>query len=506
MKKAIVAVVVGAAALFFGASAEAQVKRTTFDPATQGFVFANTFQNIVNLPAGVNVRTGGLCGGMAYTALDYYNAHRAPPRQSFTPAEGAPLQRLLYARQFTSLESNVDKWTEVSFNPGGARDTELFHWGLEGKKGGRIDELKSFIDRGVPVPLGLKADKGGDHQVLAIGYDMGGYRGDLGAHAAEFKIFIYDSNHPKKTMTLQPDMANRVYRYTGDTDGDGNTWRTYFVDQNYHAVTPPALPPGAYPNDGNVHELVLALETGADDMRGGSDNVDLTVNFFDGTQQHYPAINLRQRWISNYTQNARVVLSRPVPLAQIRSIVLTDTFSGGISGDNWDMKSLNLFAVTTTEETPTFVKNAGFKRFTGSDKVLSVPISLAPPSHPGEVTSLSFEIRTGGDDMRGGNDNLNITIHFADGHTQTENNVNNSARWADNTTHTVHVTLNKAVPVSDIRSVTLSTTFGGGMGGDNWNMDWANVHATGNGVNRQVAHANAKRFTGDDKQLVVAVH
>src|SRR5215472_17393503 len=66
----------------------------------------------------------------------------------------------------------------------------------------RIEELRSFIDRGTPVPLGLQGDGNtGNHQVVAVGYDMGRYRGDLGAFETDFKIFIYDPNHPHQTMT-----------------------------------------------------------------------------------------------------------------------------------------------------------------------------------------------------------------------------------------------------------------------------------------------------------------
>ncbi len=357
----------------------------------------------------------------------------------------------------------------------------------------------------MPVPLGLKADKGGDHQVLAIGYDMGGYRGDLGANAGNFRIFVYDPNHPNKTMTLAPDMSRKVYAYVGDVDGDTDTWRTYFVDKNYHAQVPPALASATYPNDGLVHELLLTFKTGADDMRGGNDNLDVTLDVFDGTQQRFPAVNGRARWISNNTQTAEVVLSRPVQPALVKDLVLSDTFSGGVDGDNWDMTELDVQFVGSALSP--VVKTMGFHRFTGSDKVLVVPIhDEAAPTTPGQVAMLSFEIRTGGDDMRGGNDNLNITVQFADGRTQVIGNANNSARWPDNTTHVVDLVLNRAATVGEIQSVTLSTTFGGGMGGDNWNMDWAHVTAVGNGINRVVASAGAKRFTGSDKTLTFAVH
>lgn len=476
------------------------MKKTAFDPTRDSFRFANQFQNVVNLPLGTNVRTGGLCGGMAYAALDYFLAKRKIPQQDFLPAEGTPLQQYLYAREFTSLQSNADKWAEVMLNPGGARNSEFFNWGLQTTNGGRIEELRSFIDRGMPVPLGLKSNSGGDHQVLAIGYDMGNYTGDLGPNAANFKIFVYDSNHPGKTMTLVPDMANKVYRYPlNANDGDNQNWRTYFVDKNYHQQNPPNIPDSVYPADGLVHEMVLAFTTGSDDMRGGNDNLDVRMNAFDGTQQNYPAVNLRKRWMSNYTQFAQVVLSRPVALGQIKNLVLSDTFTGGLSGDNWDMSGLDIRVIGGGFDNT--IKHVGFHRFTGSDKQLIVPINDAPPSLPGQATKLVFDIRTGGDDLRGGNDNLNILTSFSDGHSQSEDNANHSSKWDNNTTHSVTIVLNKPVVPDLIASVQLSTTFSGGMGGDNWNMDSVTVTAVGNGVNKVIAKYGAKRFTGSDKQL-----
>ncbi len=484
--------------------AAAQPRHTSFDPAKHGFNFRNDFQNDVKLPLGTDVRTSGLCGGFAYTSLDYFLAKRPVPRQDYRPADGTVLQQYLLAREITSLATNADKWAEVTVNPGGARDSEFFNWGLQGTHGGRIEELRSFIDGGMPVPLGLKSHSGGDHQVLAIGYDMGRYRGDLGANEGDFKIFIYDSNHPNRTMTLIPDVAHKVYKYPdSDNDGDSSTWRTYFVDRNYHAQTPPNVPNPVYPNDGLAHELILAFHTGSDDLRGGNDNLDLTINLFDGTQQHSPAVNLRARWVSNYTQFARIVLSQPVAALQIKNLVLSDTFGGGISGDNWDMGNLD---VHIGPNLGNVIKSVGFHRFTGSDKQLDVPINNAPPAVAGQVNRLILEIRTGGDDLRGGSDNLNVTTTFTDGRTQTDTNVNKAAKWDNNTTHTVTIVLNKPVLVNQIKSITLTTTFSGGMGGDNWNMDWLKVTATGSGVNKAIASYGFNRFTGDRKQLTVPAH
>src|ERR1035441_122828 len=44
---------------------------TNFSPAEHGFKFNNQFVNDF-IPA-LDYRTGGLCGGMSYAALDYYN-------------------------------------------------------------------------------------------------------------------------------------------------------------------------------------------------------------------------------------------------------------------------------------------------------------------------------------------------------------------------------------------------------------------------------------------------
>jgi hypothetical protein len=239
-------------------------------------------------------------------------------------------------------------------------------------------------------------------------------------------------------------------------------------------------------------------------LRGGNDNVDLTVNLLDGSQQHYPAINGRARWMSNTSMPARVVLSRPVAPSQIRNLVLSDTFSGGSGGDNWDLAGGKVNPVGTGLPSVSWPVSA--HRFTGHDKDLVIPINNAPPPASGQVSQLGIEIRTGSDDLRGGNDNLNIEIHFADGRTQVETNVNRAAKWDNNSTHSVSISLNKPVPPDQIRSVTLITTFTGGSGGDNWNMDSLRITALGTGVNRVIGTSGFNRFTGDRRQLNVATH
>lgn len=121
----------------------------------------------------------------------------------------------------------------------------------------------------------------------------------------------------------------------------------------------------------------------------------------------------------------------------------------------------------------------------------------------GQVTTLVLEFQTGGDDLRGGNDNLNVSIYFRTARVQHETNVNAGRRWPNNFRKRIVVSLNQPVSLRSIRELKLSTTFRGGIGGDNWNMDSLKVRAIGNGVNKVIATAGPKRFTGSNRTLTV---
>ncbi|MBS1655516.1 MAG: hypothetical protein JSU05_11765, partial [Bacteroidetes bacterium] len=157
---------------------------TKFNPRADGFQFVNSFTNNFIDVAGVKITTGGLCGGMSYSALDYFLKKITVPKQTYMPADHTMLHDYIYNRDVSSVADNIDKWTELTVNPFGWRTDEFFNWGLQGTNGGRLQELKSFIDRDMPVPIGLEAvgsgGLGANHQVLAIGYDCGRYQGTGG--------------------------------------------------------------------------------------------------------------------------------------------------------------------------------------------------------------------------------------------------------------------------------------------------------------------------------------
>lgn len=478
--------------VFAGAYSQIGRRMTRFDPAVNGFKFINTFQvEPIN-----NIRMSGFCGGMTYTVLDYFNAHRPVPTQNFRPANGTPLYDYMWGRQRSSVLDNIDKWTELFVNPFGWRSDEFFNWGLQVTGGGRLQELKSEIDAGRPVPLGLfKPGNGGTgphHQVLAIGYDGGRYRGDLGANIADLKIFVCDPNHANVTKVLKADPAKHIYYYEDDPNNTEEQWQTYFVNKNYHFSNPPTVANPSPEDASLVHEIMVEIRTGNDDLRGGNDNVNLRLNFKTKPAQNFSNINHGARWIDNYTETVPITLTTPVPESEFRSITLSTSFGGGSGGDNWNMDMVRILVggreVLSKAGSPAF-------RFTGDAKNFTVnfPVSLTTTPSGGiilgpdnKVHELLLEIGTGGDDLRGGNDNVNVTINFRNGTSQTVNNINKGNNWGNNSVKYVTIPLSRFVSIDELNNLILKTTFGGGMGGDNWNLQYFRVTAKGGGIDQEI--------------------
>jgi hypothetical protein len=229
--------------------------RTAFDPKTHGFAFVNSWQfddtererlrdifseylkwgtilgaasfglggallallGILALRNKIEKELAqgyGLCGGMAFTALDYYLASVPLPRGEHArdrPAGGTPLRSYLWKRQIDSLVKDLDRFLAwliflhyiPSFWPfGGGAD-----W-LLNRSHQEWQELQAKLDTGVPVPLGLVRHTTSvfeNHQVLAIGYEAG---------ESEGTIWLYEPNYPDRepTIHLEFDAQARLIR------------------------------------------------------------------------------------------------------------------------------------------------------------------------------------------------------------------------------------------------------------------------------------------------------
>jgi hypothetical protein len=292
-----------------------------------------------------------------------------------------------------------------------------------------------------------------------------------------------------------------------------------------------------------VNQLQLRFRTGNDDLRGGQNNLNVEVHFADGTMQVASNVNGGKPWENNSTHVVTVPLQHPVAPNQIKVIRLVHLAQGGYtppssgavgmtatpvagpalapiyaaqgikSEDNWDMAEFQASAVGTNFPNGIPIASFGSHRFTGTVQDLSVPTrpDVGCPD-PSDIVKLSFAFHTGNDDLRGGNDNLNLAIRFADGKVQLEKNINQSMRWADGSTHGVVVVLNQPVPRNQIVAVMLETAFTGGASGDNWNMNSVQITAvTANGKIVPLATSGFHRFSADPagpnaRRLEIPIH
>lgn len=144
------------------------------------------------------------------------------------------------------------------------------------------------------------------------------------------------------------------------------------------------------------------------------------------------------------------------------------------------------------------------------------------------VTQLRLRFATSNDDLRGGQDNLNIVVYFTSGGYQFAPNVNHSQNWPNNSVNMVEIPLNRPVPPGEIRALRLVHIADGGFNihnlpelatpaapiaiaqafqsPDNWNMADVEVSALGNGVGARIATSGFHRFTGSNPDLIIGTH
>ncbi len=182
-----------------------------FLPSVHGLPFANSFPPGPTLTIGpldprvlgFGDASAGLCGGMALTAHDLFEAGMAAPPEPVPPANGTPRFRALVRRQVQSLD-----WLRVPLRyldlqalrpdpPSGL--AALLH--REPPRvvaiGDEWPRIRAEIDAGHPCVVGLIRATGlspwtltANHQVLAFAYEA--FEGSEGS----VTIGVYDPNHP----------------------------------------------------------------------------------------------------------------------------------------------------------------------------------------------------------------------------------------------------------------------------------------------------------------------
>jgi hypothetical protein len=173
-----------------------------FRPSRHGLHFANRFPPGPTVTLGpldlrwfgVGDAAAGLCGGMAFTVRDLFEAHVDPPPDTEPPANGSPRFKALVRRQIQSLD-----WLRVplrfydlaAFRPFAGRrplvDVTLAdEW----------PRIRAQVDAGRLAIVGLIRAESvnpfrltANHQVVAYGYD---------AEPRSIVLRLYDPNWPDR--------------------------------------------------------------------------------------------------------------------------------------------------------------------------------------------------------------------------------------------------------------------------------------------------------------------
>jgi hypothetical protein len=195
-------------------------------PSVHGLRFENrfppgptlTFAGLDTRRLGIGDASAGLCGGMALTTRDLFEAGVSVPDDPTPPANGSPRFRALVRRQVESLD-----WFRVplryldlqALRP----DPPTGLAALLGREPPRVDALlrewpriQVEIDAGHPAVVGLIRASGEspwlltrNHQVLAWAYEVAG---DGAGETASIRIRVYDPNHPASDeVTLEMAVA-----------------------------------------------------------------------------------------------------------------------------------------------------------------------------------------------------------------------------------------------------------------------------------------------------------
>ena len=191
-----------------------------FLPSRHGFAFDNAWphQPAVILPTpfgdiGIGNAGGGLCGGMAFAALDYWLVGQTPGLER--PSVGDPLYRYIVNRLIDSwhVPAGVAQYYQWMSLPDADNVIKLFGRQVITERGlgwrtVRVQwpQIKKDLDRGLPVPIGVVTvasknpkDLALNHQVLAFGYRADGSR---------VTVRVYDPNRGRRDdITIRMDTS-----------------------------------------------------------------------------------------------------------------------------------------------------------------------------------------------------------------------------------------------------------------------------------------------------------
>jgi hypothetical protein len=288
------------------------------------------------------------------------------------------------------------------------------------------------------------------------------------------------------------------------------------------------------------NKIDIDLKTGSDnlEMKPHQNSVEIRIIMQNKPDAILKNVNKDQNWPNNSIRRVTIPLPDDITAEAIKEIHIYRTSNNPEiryiwdlrDQDNWNLQSITAFATIKTNGVKKRVdfepiistrRGSPLYRFTYSSnntetegttckKVLTLKTaSLPAPVNtdvPSENAKIDVTIGTGGDDLRGGNDNAEIILSFNNHPGKvTIRNVFNGANLPNfsERKRTLEIPNSKSMNINDIKEIELRHTGGGGMFADNWHVDKVKISVIKDGQTKVLVDkvdAPIHMFTGDTRR------
>ncbi|TKC01177.1 RICIN domain-containing protein [Pedobacter cryotolerans] len=374
----------------------------------------------------------------------------------------------------------------------------------------------------------------------------------------KFQQFIFTLND-KGSYQIQPAVDGNAKNefYLGANFETGSykgvrffkTAASEFREVRFAWVLAPPITPLPVQNSGPVivsapsdNKIDIDFKTGADnlEMKPFQENVEIRILIRNKADAILLNANKDQNWPNNSIKRVTVPLPANITVDELKEIhVYRNRKNGGTptttvfniaEKDNWNLDKITATArikengILKTYRFADLISPSGssnplfrfvyeggngksegqfFKGFLSSIGSGASTNSSANAANAKPV--FKIETLTGGDDLRGGSDNLNVLIRLKIRPVRNIaiNNINSSQKWDNFTEKTITKTIT-AAPFSfdDIEDIVLRHTGRGGIGADNWYLDKLKITLTIAGETRVLidqVSAPIHYFKGDSR-------
>jgi hypothetical protein len=286
------------------------------------------------------------------------------------------------------------------------------------------------------------------------------------------------------------------------------------------------------------NKIDIDFKTGSDNLEVKSFQENLEIRLI---VQSKPDViltnaNKNQNWPNNSVRRVTVPLPNDITANQIKEIHLYRKQKSNIKyvwelgeKDNWNLETISAVATIVTngekkkfefEKMVSAEYGKPLYRFTYDSnnnetegnlckKILTLKSNTLPPAVnanvPAQNAKLEINIGTGGDDLRGGNDNCDVVLVLKGNLRKMYLlNVFNKRPLANFTEKSItkDIPNSRNLDVNDIKAVEIHHTGGGGMGADNWDVDKIKITLSVNGQTKILVDkvgTPIQRFDGDNR-------